>query len=133
MSGVCGQSRGAPNPVETPGRQATGGQNPALGDPEEMGKVSPCATGEEEQEALSSPFFPQHLLCPPNSVMGLSAPRLGHLQCLQRHFYNFFTVQILIYTSVQKKKKKLFFGGVFIFVDSIYEDFSVCPTHSLLA
>lgn len=35
------------------------------------------------------------------------------------HFYNFFTVQILIYMSVQKKKAAIFL--FFIFVDLIYE------------
>lgn len=69
---------------------------------------------------------------PLNSVTGLSVlcwtQRLGRLQCLQPHFDNFFTVQILIYTSVQKKEKKkaIFLGGFFIFVDSIYENFQVC-------
>lgn len=82
-----------------------------------------------------------------------SRPSLGHVPSLglwvlrfwvrldtfastssSRHFCNFFTVQILIYTSVQKKDGCYFcFYFLVIFVDLFYENFQVSLSPSLRA
>lgn len=43
------------------------------------------------------------------AVLGQTRNICVHIRLSRHHFNNFFTVQILIYTSVQKKKRRLLF------------------------